>query len=37
MDWMHLIHNRDQWLVLVNMVMNLNKPLGSIKGEKFLD
>jgi len=22
-DWMHMVQNRDQWLTLVNTVMNL--------------
>jgi hypothetical protein len=25
-DWMHLVQDRDQWRVLVNMVMNLWVP-----------
>jgi hypothetical protein len=25
-DWMHLAQDRDRWLVLVNMVMNLQVP-----------
>jgi hypothetical protein len=26
MDWIHLAHDRDQWKVLVNTVMNLGVP-----------
>jgi hypothetical protein len=26
MDWIHLAHDRDQWRVLVNVVMNLRVP-----------
>jgi hypothetical protein len=25
-DWMHLAQNRDQWLALVNTIMNLQVP-----------
>jgi len=31
---MHVAHDRDQWQILVNIVMNL---LDSIKGGEFLD
>jgi hypothetical protein len=26
MDWIHLAQDRDQWWVVVNMVMNLQVP-----------
>jgi hypothetical protein len=26
MDWIHLAHDKDQWRVLVNLVMNLRVP-----------
>jgi hypothetical protein len=26
MDWINLVHGRDQWRALVNMVMNLRVP-----------
>jgi hypothetical protein len=32
-DWMHLAQDRDQWRVLLNMVMNLRVPQ---KAENFL-
>jgi hypothetical protein len=25
-DWIHLVHNRDQWRALVNTVMNIRAP-----------
>jgi hypothetical protein len=34
MDWFHLVQDMDQWLALVNMVMNLQVP--NIIG-KFLN
>jgi hypothetical protein len=28
-DWIHLAHNRNQWRVLVNMVMNSRVPKNA--------
>jgi hypothetical protein len=36
-DWIHLDQDRDCWQALVNMVMNLNEPLGFIKHGEFFD
>jgi hypothetical protein len=33
MDWIHLAEDRDQWMALVNTVMNLRSPENV---EKFL-
>jgi hypothetical protein len=29
-DWMHLVHDRDKWKTLVNMVMNLWVPYKAM-------